>query len=60
MDQLTIGEEENGCLTFDLPVRDAKGWVTTYRIGVRAPGLSAALEVDNHPAGEPPTQLFAS
>jgi hypothetical protein len=60
MDTLTIGEEKDGRLTFDLPVRDAKGRVTTYRVGVRAPGLSAALEVDNHPAGEPPTKLFTS
>jgi hypothetical protein len=60
MDHLTIGEENDRCLTFDLPVREAKGRVTTYRVGVRAPGLSSALEVDNHPGGEPPTQLFAS
>jgi hypothetical protein len=60
MNQLTIGYENEACLTFDLPVRDTKGWVTTYRVGIRAPGLSAALEVDNNPAGHPPTQLFAS
>lgn len=60
MNQLTIGHENEACLTFDLPVRDAIGLVKTYRVSIRAPGLSASLQVENNPAWEPPTQLFAS
>src|SRR5580765_2252315 len=39
MDHVMIGSEGDACLTFDSPVRDAKGWVATYRVEIRAPGL---------------------
>jgi hypothetical protein len=57
-DLLTIRGDQGSSLTLDQPKRDAHGRVGEYRITIEGHGLTASVQVDNHPAGEDPAALF--
>lgn len=59
MNLLVIKGDQGSKISFGSPCRDSKGWMVSYIVEISMPGVLANIQVDNNPAGHPPSKFFS-